>query len=89
VSLSETNFQRYRETLRRPADASGPYFGWFCNRLPGYPDTLGLKSHVHFRPANLRPLIELEQTEHPLAIDQRQGMSSEALERIVQANVHT
>ncbi len=88
VSLSRTNFEHYAQTLGRPEETSGPYFGWLCNRLPGYPDTLHLRTHVTFRTGNLRPLAELEPTEHPLAIDQRSGMSEETLQRIVQAHVH-
>jgi hypothetical protein len=36
VSLSAENFARYRETWDAP-DTADRYFGWFCNRLPGYP----------------------------------------------------
>src|SRR5262249_24619929 len=35
-----------------------PYFGWLSTRLPFYPDTLLLKTHVHLRTKKLRPYIE-------------------------------
>jgi hypothetical protein len=54
----------------------GPFSGWLCTRIKFYPqDTLGLKTRAHFRSGNLRPLIELEPTDHPLAVDQRDGIS--------------
>ena len=49
-------------------------FGWFSNSLPGYPETLSLKCMLHARPGGLRPLIELEATDHPLSVAQRQGI---------------
>jgi hypothetical protein len=88
VSLSKSNFDRYVGTFGQNDIAEGPYFGWFCNRLPGYPDTLHLKTNVYFRSGGVRPRIELEPTEHPLAIDQRRGMSAQALREIFEANVH-
>ncbi len=88
VSLSQPNFERYVGTIGKSSDEEGPYFGWLCNRLPGYPDTLLLKTQVRFRSGNLRPSIELEPTDHPLAVDQRNGISPEALRQIVEANMH-
>jgi len=38
-SLSEQNFKRYLDTWDDP-DENDSYFGWFCNRLPYYPDTM-------------------------------------------------
>ena len=89
VTLSRANFEKYAASIGKDVvPEGGPYFGWFCNRLPGYPDTLNLKTHVHFRSGNLRPWIELEPTEHPLAVDQRQGISIESVQRLVEANLH-
>ena len=54
----------------------GPFFGWLCTRIAYYPvETLALKAMVHFRGHGLRPFIELEPTDHPLAIDQREGIT--------------
>lgn len=66
----------------------GPHFGWLCNRLPGYPNTMLLKTHLHQQGPGLRPLIELERTEHPLAIDQREGIEPARLQRIVEELLH-
>jgi len=49
-SLSNKNFTSYMESFRdRDQGRLGPWFGWFSNRLSGYPDTLNLKCRVHPR----------------------------------------
>ena len=88
VSLSKENFDRYAATLGQASAEEGPYFGWLCSRLPGYPDTLLLKTNVWFRANNLRPRIEVEPTEHPLAVDQRHGIAIEAVRKIVEESLH-
>ena len=50
-------------------------FGWFSSRLPGYPDTLSLKCMVHPRDDGMRPAIELEDSDHPLAVQQCGGIA--------------
>ena len=77
-TLSRENFARYMELFDN-ADRTelGPMFGWFSNRLPGYPDTTNLKCHVYPCEPDFRPMIELEPTEHPLSIQQRQGVRFE------------
>jgi hypothetical protein len=80
VSLSEKSYARVLELLDDPArDREPPYFGWFSTTLPRllYPETLGLKAAVHERPPGERPLIILEPTDHPLAVDQHEGISLE------------
>ncbi len=76
MTLSRENFHRYQATLRG-ADASAlpPMFGWFSNSLPGYPETVNLKGMAHLRTGGLRPLIELLDSDHPLARQQRDGVT--------------
>ena len=89
VSLSSKNFQRYQELFERSDRLDeAPYFGWFCNRLPSYPDTLNLKTHVILQPYPLRPRIELEPTDHPLAVEQREGITVVRLQEILEAIEH-
>jgi hypothetical protein len=89
VSLSREHFDRflelYDEKDRLPQE---PWFGWLCNRIPGYPDTLHLKTNVHLRPHPTRPYIELEPTDHPLALEQRSGITLRRLQDIVEQNHH-
>ena len=83
VSLSETNFARTRALWNDAARAGEPpYFGWCSTSLPGYPETLNLKTLVHTRAVGPVPLIELEPTDHPLAVEQRTGITWERIRAI-------
>jgi hypothetical protein len=87
VSLSEANFKRYMSTWDNH-DETDCYFGWFGNRLPYYPDTLSLKTQVRPRNGGLRPLLMLEQTDHPLAVHFYQGISVDEAQRIAERVMH-
>lgn len=76
VSLSEKNFNRAADLWEMPErENEPPYFGWLSNRIPGYPDTTELKVNVHTLQVGRRPAIEVEHCDHPLAIEQRDGIS--------------
>ncbi|MBI1848960.1 MAG: DUF2199 domain-containing protein [Planctomycetes bacterium] len=84
VSLSEKNFHRYEEQFDvELPDDDGRFMGWFSNRIRGFPDTLVLKARLHLRPNKQRPSIELEPTEHPLAVYQRDGIALEELMKLI------
>jgi hypothetical protein len=90
VSLSRENFKRVYELWEADGrESEPPYFGWLCSSLPAYPDgTLHLKANVHTRPVGQRPHIELEETVHPLGIEQKQGISRSRLQEIVETAMH-
>lgn len=83
VSQSEASFAKVMAAWDKPEQASlAPTFGWLCTRLAFYPDTEHLKTMVHQREAGLRPWVELEPTDHPLAVDQREGITLERAHEI-------
>ena len=90
VSLSKSNFERARKLWNDPARvAEPPYFGWLSSSLPGYPEqTIHLKTHVHTRKVGERPSIELEQTDHPLAVEQRDGMTMARVRQLAEISLH-
>lgn len=76
VSQKKENFETYVENFE--SAEIGPFFGWLSTRLACYTeDTFCLKTMAHFRGAKTRPFIEVERTDHPLAIDQHNGISLE------------
>jgi hypothetical protein len=81
VSLSHASFRQFVELLDR-ADRSryGPYFGWLSAGFSVYPDAGDLKSYLHLRDHGVRPYIELEPTKHPLAVEQREGITDRVAE---------
>ena len=88
-SLSRSNFEKYLRTFEDERQShEGPFFGWLSVRLPGYPDTLNLKVMAHLRDGGTRPLFELEESEHPLSVNSRRGISIQRLQEIHEANLH-
>ena len=89
TSLSEANFQRYLDIYGvEDVGEEGPYFGWFSNALPFYPDTMNLRLLVHPQNGGIRPLLELEPTDHPLSIDQREGVSRDRAVEMAEKLLH-
>ena len=86
VSLSRASFIRFAETYKEPKRSHvGPFFGWLDSSLPLYPETRSLKTMVHLQDDLKRPLIELEPTDHPLAVEQHHGMNLERAAELVAA----
>ncbi|MBC7804670.1 MAG: DUF2199 domain-containing protein [Akkermansiaceae bacterium] len=89
VSLSEASMERTLEHWETPGrENDPPCFGWLSTDLPTYPATLNLKTMVHTRPVGERPFVELEPTNHPLAVEQRDGISWDRVRQIAEAVLH-
>jgi hypothetical protein len=89
VSLSEANFRRALDLwTTQGREAEPPYFGWFSCILPYSPPTLNLKCMVHTGPVGQRPAVELEPTDHPLAVEQRDGITMLRVQEFAELEVH-
>ena len=89
TSLSRRNFTHLQERCDNPQrTAPGPFFGWLCSHIWLFPDTLNLKTMVHLRDGGMRPYVELEPTGHPLAVEQREGITTERVAAIYEQMVH-
>ncbi len=85
VSLSPENFRRYAETFENDDQSKlGAMFGWLCNSLPSYPETVNLQTTVVPQDGNARPEVWINQAhaEHPLYLEQRSGIARERLGEI-------
>jgi hypothetical protein len=90
VSLSRNSFSEMTEHWEDPARTKlGPYFGWLCTSIPEYPDTVFLKTTVHQRAVGQRPIVRLEETDHPLSVDQRDGIDPVRMQEIVSRVIHS
>ena len=90
VSLRQKNFDRMRDLWHDPALLSEPpYFGWLSNSIDLYPETLSLKASVSSRVITQRPFITLEATDHPLAVEQRNGISIDRVREMAELRFHT
>lgn len=89
VSLSEQSFRQWTECFESEKRShNGPFFGWLNAALEPYPDTVNLKTRVHLRDGFIRPFIELEPSGHPLAVEQREGISVERVAELYALVVH-
>ncbi|MBX2802541.1 MAG: DUF2199 domain-containing protein [Myxococcales bacterium] len=83
-SVSTDSFHRMIRTWDDPDRVKEPpVFGWLHTSLPLYePDTLHLKTMLHEREPGVVPRVEVEPTDHPLAVEQRQGISMARVEEM-------
>jgi hypothetical protein len=89
VSLSKTNYKRMGKLWNKQGrEKEPPYFGWLSTSLPVYPETLNLKTNVHTQAVGVRPFIELEPTDHPLAVEQRNGITMDRVQEIAEIILH-
>ncbi|MFI5756478.1 DUF2199 domain-containing protein [Streptomyces sp. NPDC051569] len=90
VSLSRESFARAADLWDTPGrESEKPYFGWLTTELPVYsPSSVNLRTHLHTRPVGERPFIELEPTDHPLAVEQRTGITLERVRGIAETVLH-
>ncbi|MDX6680840.1 MAG: hypothetical protein QOG94_879 [Solirubrobacteraceae bacterium] len=90
VSLSEPSFMRMNDLWEVAGrEEEPPVFGWLASELPVYePSTLELEASVHTQPVGLRPLVELAPTDHPIAIEQRAGISLARVQEFAERLMH-
>lgn len=89
VSLSEQSFRQWvgcYESEKR--SHIGPFFGWLNAALQPYPDTVNLKTQVYLTDGFIRPFIKLEPIDHPLAVEQREGISVQRVAELYALAVH-
>jgi hypothetical protein len=74
VSHKQENFEIYREQF--DTAEIGPFFGWLCTEISYFPvSTVELKTMARYRGGGLRPAIEVQESDHPLYLQQRDGIS--------------
>ena len=89
VSQCRDDFEKLKSLENDPARAGHPpRVGRLCSRIPVYPDTLLLKARVHLRALGMSPYFELEPTNHPIAVEQRTGITEPRLQEIAEAMEH-
>lgn len=88
-SLSKQNFDRIVGLWTDPKLLDEPpYFSWLSNSIDGYPETLNLRTMMSSRTVNDRPFLQLDESDHPLALDQRNGITSQRIREIAAEAFH-
>jgi hypothetical protein len=89
ASVSESCGRRIQERWKAPDRGNDlPYAGSLCSAIPVYPDTVQLKLSVQTRPPGLVPLMTVEPSQHPLAVDQRRGISVQHWHELAHCLLH-
>ncbi|HEX8099360.1 MAG TPA: DUF2199 domain-containing protein [Actinomycetota bacterium] len=66
-----------------------PFPGWLATAPAIYPDSDGLDLMVQLRGGNLRPTFELVHPDHPMAAEQRNGMTVARVQEIAELLLHS
>lgn len=89
AKVSQKDFKHYFELWAVDDVSSEPPFEGILNsKIRGYQDTLNLKTKIYMSSNRLRPVLELEQSEHPLVIEQREGITMERVQAISELLLH-
>lgn len=85
VSLSENNYQDYSDNFNNENHIT-TYFGWLCNDVPEYGETISIPTTVYTKGGDQRPeIVPHESFDHPFVRDYYQGITREEAERRIQA----
>jgi hypothetical protein len=78
-SVSDESHHMICDRWHLPERAGDRYFGWLSTRLPCYPDTQNLKTNILIREPGLVPIMEIQACDHPLYLEQRDGITIETV----------
>ncbi len=89
AEVSPKNFIRTNELWTVDGREQEPTFsGWLDNVILPYGDTLNLEVRVHTQPVGRRPHFEIANPDHPLAIEQREGITLLRVQEIAEELLH-
>jgi hypothetical protein len=89
VSLSAESFKKFKSSLWRwKRSKLGPLSGCLSADFVVYPEIENLQATLHLQDDGIRPRIELAPTDHPLAVEQREGISIGRVAEIYAACMH-
>jgi hypothetical protein len=81
--VSQESFKRFGELWDiEDREQESPMLGRLANDIPVYPPTLDLPCRLVWKNARRRPSIEIEAGDHPLAIEQRHGITLDRVQEI-------
>jgi hypothetical protein len=89
AEVSPKSFLRTHEMWNTPGRENEPAFpGWLNTELPLFGDTFNLVVNIHTQPVGQRPQFTVADPEHPLAIEQREGITLERVQEIAIKMLH-
>jgi hypothetical protein len=89
VEVSPVHFVRSNELWAVEGRELEPGFpGWLNTQLPVFGDTFNLEVRVQTQVVGRRPHFTVVDEEHPLAVEQRDGISMRRVEEIAERMLH-
>ena len=89
TSVSEDNFIRLNERWNDEQRVEEPaYFGWLQTELPGYINTLNIKTMAHTQIVGIIPQIEVVEEGHALTKEQQKGITWQRVTELVEIAMH-
>jgi hypothetical protein len=83
AAVSQKSFVRFGELWDVDIrEHETPFPGTLGNDIPIYPKTVDLRCNILMKNARKRPSFELEATDHPLAVEQRNGITLDRVKEI-------
>jgi len=90
VKVSEDDFYEYQDLLGvEKRSGHGPYSGYLSAYIDLYPPIENLKVIMHIRDNGTRPYIEIKAKEHPLTIEQQNGITLVRVGEIYASKAHS
>ncbi|MDN5201960.1 DUF2199 domain-containing protein [Fulvivirgaceae bacterium BMA10] len=78
IEITEDDFTREQEQwLEENRFLSEPYSGTLDTQLTCYPNTIGLNVKIRTQQVGIIPIVELEESNHPLSLEQEIGINKE------------
>jgi len=83
--VTERDFRRYLELWQKGTgqEEEPPFMGWLSNLPFQYPKTKTVEVSIHLQPMGTRPSFTVLSEQHPLGVDQRNGISLERAHHIL------
>jgi hypothetical protein len=89
AEVSPINFVRTNELWTVEGREAEPAFpGWLNTQLPVFGDTFNLEVSVQTQRVGKRPHFTVVDEEHPLAVEQRYGITMRRVEEIAEGMLH-
>jgi hypothetical protein len=90
AEVSPINFVRTNELWTVEGREGEPAFpGWLNTQLPVFGDTFNLEVSVQTQRVGKRPHFTVVDEEHPLAVEQRNGITMRRVEEIAERMLHS
>lgn len=90
AEVSPKSFIRANEIWNVPGRETEPPFpGWLNSELPLFGDTINLEVSVQTQVVGRRPQFKVIDLDHPLALEQRDGITMQRVEEIAERMLHS